>query len=138
MSPKIVFLYVFAAALFAAAAATAQDAGGKAGGSRLKNPVAPNEASVRAGEATFKKYCAFCHNADAKGEGPLAPKDSHPPDLTDAKWVHGSSDGDLFDVITNGASPTSAMKGFKGKIPDQDIWNVINYLRTLGPKDAKR
>ena len=32
---------------------------------------------------------------------------------------------------------TSAMKGFKGKIPDQDIWNVINYVRSLGPKEKE-
>ena len=30
------------------------------------------------------------------------------------------------------------MKGFKGKIPDQDIWNVINYVRSLGPKKKKK
>ena len=33
---------------------------------------------------------------------------------------------------------TSAMKGFKGKIPDQDIWNVINYVRSLGPQKKKK
>ena len=40
---------------------------------------------------------------------------------------------DLHDV-ENGAGATSVMKGFKGKMPDQDIWNVINYVRSLGPK----
>jgi len=30
------------------------------------------------------------------------------------------------------------MVGFKGKMPDQDIWNIINYLRSLGPKPAAR
>ena len=100
----------------------------------LKNPVPPSAASVTAGAATFKKYCAFCHGPEAKGEGPLAPKDSHPPNLTDAKWDHGDTDGEIFMTVQNGLGSTSAMKGFKGKMPDQDMWNVINYLRSLGPK----
>jgi mono/diheme cytochrome c family protein len=100
----------------------------------MKNPVPPSAASVTAGAATFKKYCAFCHGPEAKGEGPLAPKDSHPPNLTDAKWDHGDTDGEIFTLIANGAGGTSVMKGFKGKMPDQDLWNVVNYLRSLGPK----
>jgi len=100
----------------------------------LKNPVPSTPVSITAGAAAFKKYCAFCHNADAKGNGPLAPKDSNPPDLTDAEWVHGSSDGEIFSVIVNGAGPNSKMVGFKGKMPAQDVWHIVNYLRSLGPK----
>ena len=59
----------------------------------IKNPVKPTAASVTAGAAAYKKYCAYCHGVAGKGDGPLAPKDSHPPDLTDAEWVHGSTDG---------------------------------------------
>ena len=64
----------------------------------------------------------------------MAPKNSHPPDLTDAEWTHGSSDGEVFTVIQAGPAPTdpkATMKPFKGKIADQDLWNIVNYLRTL-------
>src|SRR5438128_2560537 len=61
-----------------------------------KNPVAATPQSIAAGQALFQKYCRFCHGADAKGNGPQAPKDTHPPDLTDDKWDHGSSDADIF------------------------------------------
>jgi mono/diheme cytochrome c family protein len=105
--------------------------------STLKNPVAANKASITAGGAAFMKYCAFCHNADGKGNGPLAPKDSNPPDLTDAKWVHGSTDSEIFATISNGV-PDTKMVCFKGKMPDQDLWHIVNYLRSLGPKNAKR
>jgi hypothetical protein len=30
------------------------------------------------------------------------------------------------------------MVGFKGKMPDQDMWHIVNYLRSLGPKTAAR
>jgi mono/diheme cytochrome c family protein len=93
---------------------------------------------VTAGAAAYKKYCAFCHGVDAKGNGPLAPKDSNPPNLTDATWVHGSTDGEIFNVIVNGAGADSKMVGFKGKMPDQDVWHIVNFLRSLGPKTAAR
>jgi mono/diheme cytochrome c family protein len=116
--------------------AAAQRPDGNAAAKKIKNPVALNAASIKAGEATFQKYCAFCHNGDAKGEGPLAPEDSHPPDLTDEKWDHGSTDGEIFALIQKGAGPSSVMKSFKGKLSDQDTWNVINYLRSLAAKKS--
>ena len=105
---------------------------------KMKNPVAASAASVTAGAATFKKYCSFCHGPEAKGEGPLAPKDSHPPNLTDDTWAHGDTDGEIFLVVQNGLGEKSAMKGFKTKLSDQDMWNVINYVRSLGPKKKKK
>jgi mono/diheme cytochrome c family protein len=54
--------------------------------------------------------------------------------LTDAKWDRGSSDGEIFTVIHDGAGPKFDMKGYKGKLSDTDIWNVVNYLRSIGTK----
>jgi mono/diheme cytochrome c family protein len=121
-----------------ALSAHAQTRGANASARETKNPVAATPASITAGAAAFKKYCAFCHGADAKGNGPLAPKDSNPPDLTDATWEFGSTDGDIYAVIANGAGPDSKMVGFKRKMPEQDLWNIINYLRSIGPKPAAR
>jgi mono/diheme cytochrome c family protein len=101
---------------------------------KMKNPVASSAESIAAGKATFTKNCRFCHGADAKGNGPMAPKDTHPSDLTDAKWDRGGSDGEIFAVIRDGAGPKFDMKGYKGKLTDSDIWNVVNYLRSIGTK----
>ena len=110
--------FITVAVLLLAFTAYAQTPGGNAAARALKNPVASTPASITAGAAAYKKYCAFCHGADAKGNGPLAPKDSNPPDLTDATWAHGSTDGEIFTVIVNGTGPDSKMVGFKGKMPD--------------------
>ena len=123
--------------VLAAVVASAQTKGGNPAAAKVKNPVASTPASIKAGNTAFMKYCAFCHNTDAKGNGPLAPKDSNPPNLVDATWIHGSTDGEIFDVMSIGAKDTK-MVGFKGKMPDADLWNIINYLRSLGPKNAKR
>jgi mono/diheme cytochrome c family protein len=56
-----------------------------------------------------------------------------PPDLTDDQWDHGSSDAEIYNVIKRGVPPTM-MAGFDGRVPDNDIWNIVNYLRTLAPK----
>src|SRR5262252_8483844 len=114
-----------------ALSASPQNPGGSAEGKKLKNPVASSPDSIKAGAASFGKYCKFCHGADAKGNGPMAPKDTHPPDLTDAKWDRGSTDGEIFLVIKEGAGPKFDMKGFKSKMTDQEIWQVVTYLRSL-------
>lgn len=129
------FLIVAAAAVFlVAVAAAAQSPAVGPDPKKVKNPVAATPASITAGAAAYKKYCAFCHGPTAAGNGPLAPKDSNPPNLTDAKWDHGDTDGEIFALIQNGAGGKSVMKGFKGKMPDTDMWNVVNYLRSLDPK----
>ena len=126
---------VLAAATFFAVVTHAQ---GDGAASAIENPVPTTADSVTAGAATYKKYCAFCHGVAAEGDGPLAPQGSDPPDLTDATWVHGSTDGEIFTLIANGAGEGSLMIPFKGKMPDQDLWHVVNYLRSLGPEGAAR
>jgi mono/diheme cytochrome c family protein len=121
-----------------AGSARAQEPGGNAAARALKNPVASTPAAVTAGAATYKKYCAFCHGATGKGDGALVPKGMMPADLTDATWVRGETDGEIFAVIMGGAGPKFEMKGYKGKIPDQDVWNMVTFLRTLAPAKAAR
>lgn len=99
----------------------------------MKNPMPQTAASVTAGAAVFKKYCAFCHGVDAKGNGPLAPEGSNPPDLTDETWTYGSTDGEIFAVMADGLDGT-VMVPTRGRMPDQDLWHILNYLRSLGPK----
>lgn len=113
---------------------SAQNPGGSAEGKAMKNPVASNAASIAAGSALYAKNCRFCHGNEAKGNGTMAPKDTNPSDLTDATWDRGSTDGEIFLVIRDGAGPDMKMKGLKGRLSDTDIWNVVNYLRSLGPK----
>ena len=103
-----------------------------------KNPVAATPQSIAAGKASFQKYCRFCHGSEGKGDGPMAPKDAHPPDLTDDAWDHGSADVDLYQVIAEGAPPKFVMKGFKSRMSATEIWNVVNFIQSLHPKAAAK
>ena len=129
-----VILFGFGIALMAITAVSAQNPGGSPDGKKMKNPVASSADSIAAGQALYTKNCRFCHGADAKGNGPMAPKDTHPSDLTDVKWDRGSTDGELFLVLRDGAGPDFKMKGYKGRMSETDMWNVINYIRSIGPK----
>ena len=115
-------------------AVLAQKRGGDPKLAKLKNPVASNATSVTAGRAVYGKNCRHCHGLRGKGDGPLAPKNPKPADLTDDKWDHGSSDGEIYTLILNGApAPMSEMKPMKGTLTPTQIWQVVNYIRSIGP-----
>jgi mono/diheme cytochrome c family protein len=50
-------------------------------------------------------------------------------DFTDTNWGYGSSDGEIFSVIRDGTM--GDMGAYAGRLKDSDIWNVVNFLRTL-------
>jgi mono/diheme cytochrome c family protein len=101
---------------------------------KIKNPVKASADSIAAGKTAYGKYCKFCHAEDATGNGALAPKDTHPPNLVDATWDHGSTDGEIFTNIKEGIGPKFDMKPMKTKMMDTDIWNVVNYLHSIAKK----
>ena len=116
------------------AAVDAQRRGGDPKLAARKNPVVANAASIKSGQALYGKNCRHCHGLRGKGDGPLAPKNPKPADLTDGKWDHGSSDGEIFAVIWNGApAPMSEMKPMKGTLTEKSVWEIVNYLRSIGP-----
>jgi mono/diheme cytochrome c family protein len=104
----------------------------------LKNPVPSTPQSIAAGKQYYDGNCAACHGERAQGAVKAGTTISiieeqrgrQAPDLTDDQWDHGSSDSEIFTVIKRGLPPTM-MPGFDGGIPDQDIWNIVNYLRSL-------
>ena len=136
------FTLVFTVAL----ATTVVDAQRRGGDPKLaarKNPVPSNAASITAGRALYNKNCRHCHGLRGKGDGLLAPKDPSPADLTDAKWDHGTTDGEIFALIWNGAEEAangeeSEMKGMKGTLTEKEVWQVINYIRSIGPAPAAK
>ena len=130
------FALAFIAVASLSVGTSAQNIGGSPEARKVKNPVAATPESIAAGKALFMKNCRFCHGEDAKGDGPMAPKDTHPANLVDDKWDRGSTDGEIFAVIRNGAGPKFDMKPQKA-LSDQDIWNIINYLRSIGPQTKR-
>jgi mono/diheme cytochrome c family protein len=132
-------LIVTFALTWATVDAGAQRRGGDPKAAARKNPLPSTPASIKAGQQAYGKQCRHCHGLKGLGDGSLAPTNPSPANLTDATWDHGSSDGEIFAVIWNGApEPKSEMKGMKGTLTEREVWNIVNFLRSIGPKTAAR
>jgi mono/diheme cytochrome c family protein len=66
-----------------------------------------------------------------------APPGAKPANLTDAEWKHGSTDALIFRNIKDGIAPYEFMKPQKDNLSDADIWNVVNYIRSLAQEPKK-
>ena len=95
------------------------------------NPIATSEESVTAGRTIYGRFCRSCHGQRADGRGMAAPPGSRPANLIDAEWDYGSSDAEIFKVLKEGIPPKYDMDAWEGRISDDDMGNVINYLRDL-------
>src|SRR6266699_2894724 len=100
---------------------------------KVKNPAPATPESVAAGKQIYQKSCATCHGLNGEG-GPGNDLIPAAPNLTDDKWDHGSTDGEIFDVTKNGVAPDFNMIPWKDQLKDPDIWNVVNYLRSIAKK----
>ncbi len=81
------------------------------------------------GEAVFKTKCQVCHAADGSGDTVMGKK-LGAKDLKSAE-VQKQSDVEITNVIKNGKDK---MKGFAGKLTDDEIKSLVAYVRDLGKK----
>jgi copper transport protein len=103
---------------------------------KIQNPVEATAASIAAGKRVFQRFCANCHGSNAQG-GPGNDLIPPAPDLTSKQFKHGSSDGEIFTTIKKGVPPDFNMAAWGEQgLKDQDIWNVVNYVRSLAKKSG--
>ena len=94
----------------------------------MKNPVAQSDASTKAGLAVFTKNCASCHGKAGLGDGVKARTLKDFPGNFSKADFQSLADGDIFYRTKTGRGE---MPKYDGKLSDDDIWNVVNYMRTL-------
>ncbi|HEY7059004.1 MAG TPA: PQQ-dependent sugar dehydrogenase, partial [Vicinamibacterales bacterium] len=101
------------------AAAPAGDARGAAPGT----PAGPGRGGGRGNPAAglYTENCAGCHGIDITG--------GRAPSLFDAEWLHGGDDETIAKNIHEGF-PASGMIPFKDVLTDQQIWQLVGYIRT--------
>ena len=93
----------------------------------LKNPVKPDESSLKNGERLYRIYCLPCHGETGKGDGSVAKKMVPPQDLA-SDYAKNLSDGYIFATIAGGGVIMPAQK--KG-LSEKDIWDIVNFVRKL-------
>jgi mono/diheme cytochrome c family protein len=77
----------------------------------------------------FQRSCSGCHGADGRGVMRLG-LTKPPRDLTQPEFHASVSDDDLRRVIRVGKNQMPAFGGLMG---DEDLSNVIAFIRTLPP-----
>jgi len=96
---------------------------------KLKNPILSDASSIEEGRKLYLRHCASCHGPSGLGDGSMALAGGTPSNLTDDGWDHGSSDGEVFVVIRDGT--TTDMEPYKDKLSEKQIWQIVNYIRSL-------
>ncbi len=81
------------------------------------------------GREIYVNICIRCHGIDGKGEQGV--KLVPPPADLSSSAVQGRLDGTLFRRIHEG-KPNTAMGAWKHTLSDDEIWDVLAYVRTLG------
>jgi cytochrome c oxidase cbb3-type subunit 3 len=95
----------------------------------MLSPYQENAYGIAQGKQLFSAYnCNGCH---ARGGGGIGPA------LIDEKWIYGAAPDQIYSTISQGRP--NGMPAFGGKVPSQQIWQLVSYVQTLSmqvPRDA--
>ncbi len=98
---------------------------------KKKSSSAATSASIEAGKKIYISTCSQCHGEKGKGNGLLALSlNPHPANHT-SKVFQQQKDGEIFYKIITGRN---AMPPFRTTLSENEIWNVVNFIRTLEVK----
>lgn len=103
---------------------------GFAGGIGVKDlPAAAKGGDPVTGREIYVNTCIQCHGINGKGARGIK---LVPPPADLSSWaVQERLDGTLFKRIHEG-KPNTAMGAWKHTLSDEEIWDVLAYVRTLG------
>lgn len=93
----------------------------------VRNPLEQDPGASADGRRLYVWYnCAGCHGM--KGGGAIGPP------LRDADWIYGSDPASVFQSIAQGRP--NGMPAFGVRIPDEQIWRIEMFIRSLGTRDT--
>lgn len=99
---------------------------------KLVNPVKPTPDSLALGKKVYTSDCAMCHGKDGAGTGELAvTMKLNLRDYRDPASLKDMTDGEIYSIIADGKGQ---MTGETGRMKPGQIWNVVNYVRSLSKK----
>jgi mono/diheme cytochrome c family protein len=94
-----------------------------------RNPVPRTAQSIERGRRLFQQDCAVCHGERGRGDGPAAAGlRTRLDDLSTIAPPPIFPDGVVAYRIANGAD---LMPAWKSVLSDNDIWDLINFIRSL-------
>ncbi len=96
------------------------------------NPVKPTSESLAKGKKLYGYDCAMCHGKNGDGKGDMASDIKNVTDFTNPEALKNRTDGELFYITRNGKGDDMPPEGDRAK--DEDIWNMVNYIRSFAKK----
>jgi cytochrome c oxidase cbb3-type subunit 3 len=88
-----------------------------------------------AGKVIYGQFCAVCHGAGGKGDGPTAATlFPRPADHTDPAYMRTLGDEHLYRVIGGGGAAVGKsplMPPWGGALNEQDLKDVLAHVRSL-------
>jgi mono/diheme cytochrome c family protein len=97
-------------------------------------PVAVDDKLLARGAARYAIYCQPCHDARGDGKGILFQRGNIPTSSFHSDKVRAYSDGQIFDIMTNGSG---LMPSYRWPIPPADRWAIIAHIRVLEKERAE-
>ncbi len=87
------------------------------------------------GKTYYYSYCVACHGWMMHGDGPSAVElNPRPRTLTRGDYMNKKTNLELFAVIKGGGeavSLSSSMPAWGNVLQDQDIWNIVAFIRAM-------
>ncbi len=97
-----------------------------------QSPSGFSAQSIAAGATLYPRHCAGCHGAEGRGDGALAAGSAVPPADLSAPHLWEHADGEMFWWLAHGIEGPEGglvMPGFSGKLGDDDLWALIDFVR---------
>jgi cytochrome c oxidase cbb3-type subunit 3 len=92
-----------------------------------KNRFENNAYATSQGKRLYQQFnCSGCHFQGGGGIG---------PPLMDDEWIYGSEPENIYSTIVEGRP--NGMPAFDGKIPPQQVWQLVAYVRSMSGLLAK-
>ena len=89
----------------------------------------------KAGEAVYKQHCLRCHGERLDGDGPEARDLIIRPANLQSSRSRTKTDWELLVALSNGVL-FSPMHSYRGKLSDEQMLDVLSYIRSVAPFDA--
>lgn len=90
------------------------------------------QGNPRSGQVIYEEHCFRCHGMNGKGDGPDSGLQIVPPANFQSLRSRAKTDFELLTIIEYGIA-FSPMHGFRGRMTDDELLEVIDYIRTIAP-----
>jgi mono/diheme cytochrome c family protein len=89
---------------------------------------------AKAGQAVYEQQCLRCHGVRLDGNGPDSKDLVITPANLQSQKSRSKTDWELLVAISNGVL-FSPMHSFRGKLTDQQMLDVLSYIRSAAQPD---